>query len=242
MYSKYFILIYCVISTQAVYSEASVDSTFSNENSVHTSTRYLSDTLATGANLYNGIEHPGYLRSIKGSAYLDSEEFVEGRVKYDGVWYTIPMLYDLHAEKLVITHFYRHNRMSLIDEKIEQFVLHGHRYKNFPVIESHQVAPKGLCEVLYQGDSISLYAKKRRLLNETPTMHGLERKFTNSAQYYLFLNGAYYLVKSKNDMFALMGSKRREVATELRKNKLKFKRNRERALITASKIYDEKTL
>lgn len=221
-------------------SQSVIDDPLSREDLFRTSQNYLTDTLATGSTLYNGIEHSGYLRSIKGSAYLDSETFAEGRVKYDGIWYTIPMLYDLYAEKLVVTHFYRHNRMSLINERIEQFVLHDRRFNNFPVTESQQVAPKGLCEVLYEGDSVSLYAKKRKLLNEMPTMHGLERNFTSHVQYFLFLNGAYHLVKSKRDMFALMGKKRREVASELRKSKIKFKRNRERALLTASRVYDEK--
>lgn len=228
--------------TQVAVAQFVVDDSLFRKKLFQTSQNYLTDALAAGSNLYNGIEHPGYLRSIKGSAYLDSEEFVEGRVKFDGVWYTIPMLYDLYAEKLVIKHFYRHSRMSLINEKIEQFVLHDHRFVNFPVIESRQVVPKGLCEVLYEGDSVSLFAKKRRHLNERPTMYGLERDFTSFNQYYLFLDGAYHLVKSKRDMFALMGSKRREISTELRKNKIKFKKDRERALIIASKIYDEKTL
>lgn len=241
VFNKNLIFIFSVIWTQAGYS-VSVDSTLLNESSVNASNMYLTDALATGSSLYNGIEHPGYLRSIKGSAYLDSEEFSQGRVKFDGVWYTIPMLYDLYAEKLVITHLSRNHRMSLINEKIEQFVIHGHRFINFRSTESQQFVPKGLCEVVYEGDSISLYAKKRRHLNERPTMYGLERDFTSFDQYYLFMDGSYHLIKSKRDMFALMGSRRREVATELRKNKIKFKRDRERALITASKIYDEKTL
>lgn len=228
--------------TQVAVSQSVVNDSLFRKNLFRTSQNHLTDALATGSSLYNGIEYPGYLRSIKGSAYLDSEEFSQGRVKFDGVWYTIPMLYDLYAEKLVITHLSRNHRMSLINEKIEQFVIHGHRFINFRSTESQQFVPKGLCEVVYEGDSISLYAKKRRHLNERPTMYGLERDFTSFDQYYLFMDGSYHLIKSKRDMFALMGSRRREVATELRKNKIKFKRDRERALITASKIYDEKTL
>lgn len=202
-------------------------------------TRAFADTLKTNLNLYNGTEHPGYPRNIKGSAYLDGEEFAEGHVQYDGVWYAVPMLYDLYAEKIVITHFNRYTRISLINEKVKEFSIHGHFFRNFPAKELGQIVPVGLCEVLYESDSISVYARKRKLLNERSTSHGLERDFISSNQYYMMVNGSYHIVKSKGDMFALMGSKKREVVAELKKKKIKFRKNTEEALITASKIYEK---
>lgn len=239
MFSKNFILIYSVFSAQAVYSQVSLDSTLLNKNLVYSSTKHLSDTLKAGLSLYNGTEHPGYPRNIKGSAYLDGEEFAEGHVQYDGVWYAVPMLYDLYAEKIVITHFNRYTRISLINEKVKEFSIHGHFFRNFPAKELGQIVPVGLCEVLYESDSISVYARKRKLLNERSTSHGLERDFISSNQYYMMVNGSYHIVKSKGDMFALMGSKKREVVAELKKKKIKFRKNTEEALITASKIYEK---
>lgn len=233
------ILFLAFFGVKVAVSQSAVEVSLSPMNLVRTSQDYLADSLKAGLSLYNGIDHPGYLRSIKGTAYLDSEEFAKGQVKYDGVWYTIPMLYDLYSENLILTHFNKYNRISLINEKVDQFILHGHLFRNFLVTGSQQMAPKGLCEVIYEGDSISIYAKKRKLLNERSTIQGLERDFSSYNQYYMMVNGSYHIVKSKGDMFALMGSKKREVVAELRKKKIKFRKNTEEALITASKIYEK---
>lgn len=238
IFSK-FLLFFTLFSTQVVLSQSiSADAEF-HRRSLSNSLNYLTDTLKTNLNLYNGIEHPGYFRSIKGSAYLGSEEMTEGRLNYDDVWYSIPMLYDLHAERVVIMHFNKFYKISLINEKVREFILHSHLFRNFPITESGQIAPNGLCEVLYEGESISVYARKRKLLNERSTSQGLERDFVNSNQYYMKVEGAYHVVKSKGDMFALMGSKKREVIAELRRKKIKFRKNTEEALITASKVYEK---
>lgn len=211
----------------------------SYEHALHRSKTYLSDTLSAGLNLYNGIEHQGYFRGIKGFAYLDSEQMTVGRVQYDGVWYTLPMLYDLNAEKVVIDHFHKFHRMSLINEKISAFVLHNHVFRNLPVQEPGKRGPSGLCEVLYEGDSVALFAKKRKLLNERSTAHGLEREFVVNNQYYMKIDNEFHHVRSKRDMYTLMGDKRKDVVSQLRRKKLKFKKNKEEALILASGIYDE---
>lgn len=236
-----FLFILSISSIQVSLSQSlSFDSlSLSNNSSVKNTIKYFNDTLKTNLNLYNGIEHPGYFRTIKGSAYLGSEEMTEGRLNYDDVWYSVPMLYDLHAERVVIMHFNKFYKISLINEKVREFILHGHLFRNFPITESRQIAPNGLCEVLYEGDSISVYARKRKLLNERSTSQGLERDFVNSNQYYMKVEGAYHVVKSKGDMFALMGNKKKDVVAELRKKKIKFRKNTEEALITASKVYEK---
>lgn len=234
------LLFLTVLSAQTAFSQAvSTDSLFYDRPD-QKSLQYFVDTLATPLSLYNGIEHPGYFRSIKGFAYLDSEEMIEGRVNYDDVWYSIPMLYDLHAERLIIMHFNKFHKISLINEKVKEFVLHDHLFRNLSISESGKNGLMGMYEVLFEGDSISVYAKKRKLLNEQSTSHGLEREFISNDHYYMFLDGAFHQVKSKRDMFALMGNRKKDVVAELRRNKIKFKKNKEKALITASKVYDEK--
>lgn len=229
-----------MISVQVAISQSvPTDSSF-YKHSLQGSKDFLTDTLETGISLYNGIEHPGYFRGIKGSAYLDAEELTEGRVKYDDVWYSVPMLYDLHAERLVIMHFNKFYRIFLINEKIDEFVSHGHLFRNISRAESEKSGLSGLHEILYEGDLISVFAKKRKFLNERSSSHGLEREFTNNYNYFIRIDGAFHQVKSKGDLFALMGNRRKDVIAELRRNKIKFKKDKEKALVTASKVYDEK--
>jgi len=136
------LLFLVVISSQVAYSKSvSNDSSF-YDRALNSSREYLTKSLETGRNLYNGIEHPGYIRGIKGFAYLDSDQMEIGKVKYDGVWYTVPMLYDLHIEKVVITHFLKFTKISLINEKVDEFVLNGHLFRNLKTEEAGNNRPR----------------------------------------------------------------------------------------------------
>ena len=234
------LLFFIVTSAQSAISQTVSTDSLVYERSIQASQNTLADTLETGLNLYNGIEHRGYYRGVKGLAYLESEQMTEGSVQYDSVWYKIPMLYDLYTERLIIMHFDRFYRIALINEKVKEFVLHGRIFRNLPEDTTMKNGLTGICEVLYEGDSISVFAKKRKLLNERSTSQRLEQEFVNKNLYYVLLDDTYFRVNSKGDLIELMGNSRKRVSTELRRMKIKFRKNKERAIITASKIYDEK--
>lgn len=234
------LLLLTVLSVQSAFSQSSSADSLAYTRSLERSRAYLSDTLIAGLNLYNGIEHPNYFRSIKGIAYLDTDQLVEGSVMYDGAWYKVPMLYDLYSDKVVIVHYGQFFKLSLINEKVGQFILHNRQFRYLPNEGTGNSRPLGLCEVLFEGDSVALFAKRRKLLNERPGHQVIEREFIVNDQYYLKHRGAFHLIRSKGDMYALMNDKKKEVVAELRRSKVKFKKNKEKALIIASRIYDEK--
>ncbi|MGV3705705.1 MAG: hypothetical protein ACO1NU_10065 [Arcticibacter sp.] len=228
------------MGVHSAYAQADMYGSSLYERALLRSRNYLSEILLRDLYLYNGIEHPGYLRTIKGIAYLNDDQMTEGQVQYNEVWYTLPMVYDLYADKLVIMHHDNSFRLSLINEKVSQFILHNRQFRYLPNEGTGNSRPLGLCEVLFEGDSVALFAKRRKLLNEQPGHQVIEREFIVSDQYYLKHRGAFHLIRSKGDMYALMNDKKKEVVAELRRSKVKFKKNREKALIIASRIYDEK--
>lgn len=190
--------------------------------------------------LYNGAEHRGYYRQIKGFAYFDTDKMMEGNVHYDGVWYNLPLLYDLVMDQVIINHYNELYKISLISEKVDQFNVNGHVFKKLGLTNQDVKLAPGFYEEIYAGDSISLYAKRSKMISELINMQSLEREFVSKNLYYFLIRGSYHPVNSKKEMYALLGHKKKEVATYLRKNHVKFRKSKEAALVIASKKYDDK--
>ncbi|WP_069660076.1 hypothetical protein [Arcticibacter eurypsychrophilus] len=190
--------------------------------------------------LYNGPEHRGYFRQIKGFAYFDTDKMVEGNVHYDHVWYKLPLLYDLVMDQVIILHYDGLYKLSLISERVDQFNMNGHFFKKIGDTYLDSKLFPGFYEEIYAGDSISLYARRSKMISELLNMQSLEREFISKNQYYFLIRGSYHPVNSKKEMYALLGNKKKEVAVYLRKNHVKFRKSKEAALVIASKKYDDK--
>ena len=203
-------------------------------------TNYFHNSPDKKLTLYNGPEHRGYYRQIKGFAYFDTDKMVEGNVHYDDIWYRLPLLYDLVTDQVIILHFDGLYKLSLVSEKVDQFNMNGHVFKKIGVTNLDAKLAPGFYEEIYAGDSISLYAKRTKMISELLNMRSLEREFISKNQYYFLIRDSYHPVNSKKEMYALLGNKKREVAVYLRKNHVKFRKSKEAALVIASKKYDDK--
>ncbi|EOR96548.1 hypothetical protein ADIARSV_0277 [Arcticibacter svalbardensis MN12-7] len=190
--------------------------------------------------LYNGPEHRGYFRQIKGFAYFDTDKMVNGNVLYDHVWYKLPLLYDLVMDQVIILHYDGLYKMSLVTERVDQFNMNGHVFKKIGLTNLDSKMVPGFYEQIYAGDSISLYAKRSKIISELLNMQSLEREFQSKNLYYFLISGSYHSVNSKKEMYALLGSKKKAVVVYLRKNHVKFRKSKEAALVIASKKYDDK--
>jgi hypothetical protein len=204
-------------------------------------TTYLEDkgSVSTRSLIYNGVEHVGYFRGIKGTAYLETDQMVSASVKYDQLWYKLPMLYDLLTDQVIIKHFDGLYNVALINDKIDQFFFNGRSFRNFRLDPFDEKSISGYHEELYSGNAISVFVKRKKILKEQSTAHGMEREFISINRFYLLIDSVFHPVKSKSDLLALMGDKKKAIASYIRKNKLKFSNGRELSILMASKKYDE---
>jgi len=189
--------------------------------------------------IYNGVEHSGYFRGIKGIAYLETDEMTLGSVRYDSIWYKLPILFDLSTDQVVIKHFDGLYYVALINEKIDQFFFNGRSFKNLKLDPFDDKSISGYHEELYSGKAIAVYVKRKKILKEQSTAHGIEREFVTNNRFYLLIDSVFHPVKSKSDLLVLMGNKKKAIASYIRKNKLQFNKGRELSILMAAKEYDE---
>ncbi len=188
--------------------------------------------------LYNGKEFIAYHRDLEGHAFFVDDELHPGTVIYDGMKFeNVNLQYDLVRDDLVIQHFDVFFKLVLIPDKVHSFTVNGHNFKRV-IRDSLNPIPQGTgyYDFLHEGN-IELIAKRTKTIEETVTDR-IIRRVTEKNFYYILKDGVYHSVRSQKALLGILKDRSREIRTELRKQKIKFRKRREQAIITAVKLYD----
>jgi hypothetical protein len=192
------------------------------------------------ARLYNGFLHLGYSHKIEGTAYYPDNAWHKGSLIYDGIFFAdVNMMYDVYKDELIIQHFHR-LMMVLHGEKVKEFTIDIGKFVRV-VRDSLRNVPlsTGFYQELYKG-KITLLAKRQKLLEERIT-DVLEQEFIPKNFYYLYRNNTWHTVKSYKDLLGVLKERSKEIRQHLKKNKVKYRKERERALIMAVQYFDAST-
>jgi hypothetical protein len=190
--------------------------------------------------LYNGFLHIGYSHKIEGHAYFQGNEWQKGTVVYDGIVFPdVLMLYDLYKDELVIQHFHR-LMLTLHNEKVKEFSFGNSRYIRFERDSTKKsTLATGFYQEMYKGNLIFL-AKRQKILEETIT-DVLVQKFIPYNFYYVYKDNTWHNVKNWKDLKGILKEKSKEVRQHLRKNGIKFRKNKEQAILLAVQYIDATT-
>ncbi|HEX6432136.1 MAG TPA: hypothetical protein VF008_30805, partial [Niastella sp.] len=188
--------------------------------------------------LYNGIEHLGYSIRIKGHAYFLEKELQAGSIVYDELEFVnVPMLYDLLKDQVVVLHSNGFSRVGLVSEKVKEFTLLNH---HFIRLEADSLAGRliftGFYDELYTG-KLSVLAKRIKFIEET-IKDELLRDFIQQNYFYIKKEGVYYAVKNYKGLIKVLKDKAPAVKQYLRKNRIKFRKGPENAIVKATAYYD----
>jgi hypothetical protein len=188
--------------------------------------------------LYNGIEHAGYSIKIQGHAYFHQREMQTGTIVYDELEYAnVPMLYDLFKDQVIVLHFNQFNLLGLVSEKVKEFTLFNHHFIRLQ-IDSTSGSPlyTGFYDELYKGQ-LTVLCKRIKKIEET-IKDEVERKFIEPDLYFINKEHTYYAIKNYKHLIAALQNKAKEIKLYLRKNKIKFRKDPENAIVKAVAYYD----
>jgi hypothetical protein len=191
------------------------------------------------AALYNGPEYVPFLFKREGTTFYDSDTLRTGWISYDHYLYAeIPIQYDVTREQVIILNFDQRSRLYLENSMIDSFYYGGHTFINLPQnIEQNLVTP-GFYEKVVTGE-ISVFVLRKKTFKETIKENQVVRVFNNNDRIFLKKHDKYFEIKNKEDVFRVIGDKRNEVKTEMRRQQIKIRRkNFEEAVLAAVKIYD----
>jgi hypothetical protein len=231
------LLPYLLLITSICYSQDSTTiQAQAEKNAVAFYTKYIGEN----SSLYNGSEYVAYDFHIKGYQYFQWSTLQQGTVNYNGTRYdNINIAYDIVRDELITFRYNDNVRIRLVTEKIDYFSWPGHFFirliqdsLNKPVITT------GFYERLYDG-KMKLYAKRKKKIMETITSEGDNLSFKEISLYLVQKNGQFYSMQKEGELLDLLNDKRKEVKKYLRKNKIKFKKAPEKAILTAIEYYDQ---
>lgn len=191
--------------------------------------------------LYNGIEFIGYSPKIEGIPYYLSDAWQRGKIEYDGILYdTVQMMYDIVKDRVVILHFNNFFRLVLFSEKVSRFSYLGHQFIRIER-DSLNKSPlaAGFYDQLYAGPT-SLLVKRSKFIEET-VKETLERKFVEQYQYYVYMDGRYHIVRTQKGLYSLLKDNARSIRQQLKKQRLKFRKNKEQTILQAVILNDSIT-
>jgi hypothetical protein len=205
-------------------------------------TREIYTTAMAGdAHLYNGVEYKEYnLQRIDvGHPFFLSGDWEEGSIQYDGqVYQPVELLYDLVNEVIVIEHAYSHFKIELINEKIRAFTLMDHNFVRLVNDAPDKYAvPTGLYDVLYDGQ-LKLFARRKKKAFDDVKNGKPIKMFLTDDQFFVYKNGKYFPVKTKSSVMEVLSDRKVEIKKFLAKNKVRFRKNPESALIQSVRFYD----
>lgn len=197
------------------------------------------DSLGEQSPLFNGREYVDYAGTIqKGHPFFGTTEFSKGVIHYDGMVYREAMiLFDIIKEKVLIQHYNNIFRIDLPVEKITEFILPNHHFvKLYP--DSAGILSEGFYEILYQG-STRLYVKRKKEIRVDRNGTDILNVVDEVDVFYILKQGRYHAVRTQGSLLRVLSDKRDAIRQHLKRNGIKFRHDRQLAVVTAIQFYDK---
>jgi hypothetical protein len=232
-----FIFLFAVYSVYAQHYAA--DSAFTNGNSYYARHLYFTQRGEESA-IYNGIHHDGYSTSIEGYAYFQSPGWQKGSVVYDNILYeNILMKYDLLRDQLIVTPKEQSGMyIGLFSPRVERFSFSTFNFIRIGKTDEKTSPGPGFYQQLSYG-KLTVLTRKTKVITERIEGNAFLHKFEETAKYYLLKDGIYYPAKSKKDILAVVKERKKEIQQFLSKNKLNYRKHREKTLVAVAEFYNQ---
>jgi hypothetical protein len=234
-----FLSVFFFLSGGASAQSQQEDSIFYQAALSHTISVYYSQ-LGDQSQLYNGSLYPGYdFKFREGSPYFLTDKFTGGSVVYDGILFdSLSLLYD--DLKRVLVSKSDGFVLQFVSERISEFTVSGHHFVRLKADSTNQgLSETGFYEILYPGRSRVLKEtfKKTR---EVPSIYeGLLHYVDETTDYFIRTANGYKPANSKGEILQVFKDHKKEVQQYMKKNKLKFRSDKENTLIEVAGYYDQ---
>lgn len=200
------------------------------------------NSLSQQAGIYSGPDYLGYPHPVKdGHPFFLSAEPFKGEIYYDGIQYKdIPMWYDLAKNEVIIQRYDNFSRISLHPERIRDFSISGHHYIKIDEAASERTGlAKGFYDQLYHKKSEVLVRRSKDFLINT-NIDGVWVSFSNEKNAVFIRTGTEYKqVSSQKSVLQALGKYQKEIQADLKQTKIRFNKEREKAITIMVAYYDE---
>ena len=205
-------------------------------------TSVFNKRLSPQIKLYNGVSYLGYAGRLQGNAYLDDNtDFVKGTVTYEGfVFKDVPILFDLVEGKVVSILYDGYSKYSLISERLSNFTIGERTFVYLPErkIEKNAAKNYGFFELPYSG-KIKVLVSRTKSIKEILEVQGAIKQFNQEVEYFIMHNNQLYKVNSESAFIRLFENHKEDLKNHIKSNKLKFREDPIKALVSLASYYEQ---
>ncbi|MCF2495169.1 MULTISPECIES: hypothetical protein [Dyadobacter] len=190
-------------------------------------------------NLYNGRQYYVYDNRSEEHQFFEFRKWHNGVIMYDGQRFdSIPMLYDIFKDELIIKHF-NGDHILLQSEKVDYFKVDNHNFVRYEAGKDiNEQMRTGFYDVLYEGKSRTIVRRvKQRQEKIVDKM--VIALYPQKNNFFIRKGDRYYGVSSKKSALNLFPEYKRELRKVLKDQRIKFRKNRETAIVTIVDTYDK---
>ncbi len=190
--------------------------------------------------LYNGQRYHIYDSRSKDHQFFELEDWRDGSISYDGQSFdSIPMLYDIVKDKVIIKYVTRSGLIQLQSERVKEFSYINHRFIR---IEENKEAgielSTGFYDLLYDGKTPVLARRMKQrqeqIENNRVNVYFLEKTF-----FYIKKDGIYHPIHSKRAALNLFDDQKKVLKKHLRDQRIKYRKAKEKAIVQLATKYDQ---
>lgn len=186
--------------------------------------------------IYNGRVFYGY-PLINGHAFFSTNTWQKGSVLLDGIWYhDINMMYDINQQILNVQHPTL-IPIQLFSERVKQFNVGDQIFIRLTA-DKDNVIKSGFYHQLVKGN-VTIFASRVKRIEETMANMTLEKSFLQINFYYVLKDGKYYPIKKQNSLLDLLRDSKQAIIRHLKQQDLRFKDNKEKAIIQMAEFYNQ---
>ncbi|MCF0071999.1 hypothetical protein LZD49_16085 [Dyadobacter sp. CY261] len=232
------LILYALFSGNCYAQSALAKASSARETAAYPVSVYKNAT-SISQNLYNGRQYYVYDVRMEEHQFFEQRRWLNGMVLYDGQQFdSIPMLYDIFHDEVVIRHF-NGDHVLLQSVKVDSFIVDNHHFARLDA--GKDINPQmrtGFYDIVYGGKSRTIVrrtkSRQEKIVDKRVIAYYPEKNF-----FYVFKGDRYYSVHTKKSALELFPEHKRELRRVLRENKIKFRKNRELAIVKMVATYDE---
>ncbi len=235
------IFIIFIFVSQSLTAQFSVEDSSYRANALNYLVKLYDTTTLENLHLYNGFEPSSYNYQTKGHPFFLTDQMEKGSIWYDGFQYKDRLIsYNIFQNEVITMHFNNVYRFSLINDKLQSFSIEDHIFVRLDADSANgSVISTGFYDRLYSGQSVSVFAQRTKSLEEHITAQNLETYFVQHNRYFIKIGETYYSVSNKKSVLKLFGKQKKQIQDFLRKNKIKFRKDREDAMTRIAAFADQ---
>jgi hypothetical protein len=188
--------------------------------------------------IYAGRAYADY-GPLEGHAYAFSPGWQSGSVRYDDITYrNITLKYDLVQQLLVVQRPDRITQLSLQNRLVSGFSLGSRNFVQLQAVDNGGDSLHAFYEVLAEG-SITLLAHRKKTIEDRIRSMRIERQVYEQTRYYALKGAVYYPLNSQSDFTDLAPDLKKDLLQHLRRTGIRFRRDREAALLALAIYYNQ---